>query len=178
MRAETAAVVNTLVQGATGNQIPGGMVSLKNLLDRDTMESITTSAAKKAWAGFVTFGSATAGMIGIFLIIRFIKMVVDTCIHGYTLHDIYGCSFHILGAIWSSITHLLVHLARQNQRNPNETEDTSVARYRRPIMNETNKEINTAVAIIQSQPSASNASQLNQDTVDPTLLQRARDMLI
>lgn len=50
-------------------------------------------------------------MFGIFIIIRVIKIIIDTAIHGYALHMAYGCSLHLLGAIWSSLTHLLLHLA-------------------------------------------------------------------
>lgn len=72
----------------------------------------------------------TAGVLSIFIIIRIIKIIVDTAIHGYALHTVYGCSLHLLEAIWSSLTHLLIHLAhgppkrkekpeqqKENQRN-------------------------------------------------------------
>jgi len=37
---------------------------------------------------------------------------MDTIIHGYSLHSIYGCDIHLLVAIWSSITHLLFYLGK------------------------------------------------------------------
>ena len=33
-------------------------------------------------------------------------------IHGYVLYSLYGWSVHILGALWNSLTHLLLHLGR------------------------------------------------------------------
>ena len=37
-----------------------------------------------------------------------IKLSVNALIRGYTLHKIFGFSFRLLGAIFSSITHLLI----------------------------------------------------------------------
>ncbi|GAB1869250.1 hypothetical protein CAJAP_10329 [Camponotus japonicus] len=54
--------------------------------------------------------------IGIFIIIRLIKLVVDTIIHGYALHSIYGWSLHLLEAVWTSVTNLLLHIGAPNQR--------------------------------------------------------------
>jgi len=41
----------------------------------------------------------------------------DTIIHGYALHSFYGCGIHLLAAIWSSVTHLLLHPARRIKTN-------------------------------------------------------------
>lgn len=110
--AEKPAVLNSVVRGLTGHSFDSDTVSVYNLLDEASLNKIAESAATKVWKGFVTFGSATAGIFGIFLIIRLVKIVIDTAIHGYALHTAYGCSMHLLGAIWSSLTHLLLHLAR------------------------------------------------------------------
>jgi len=79
----------------------------------------------------MSFGSATAGIFGIFLLIRLIKIVIDTAIHGYALHTAYGCGMHLLGALWSSITHLLLHLARGPvNRDEKQSSDDSIAANR------------------------------------------------
>lgn len=51
----------------------------------------------------------------IILPIRLAKLIVDTIIHGYALHSIYDWSIHLFGSIWSSVTHLLLHLGRSPQ---------------------------------------------------------------
>jgi len=38
-------------------------------------------------------------------------------LHGYTLHTIYGWSIHLIGALWDSVTNLLLHLARGTPKN-------------------------------------------------------------
>jgi len=105
--AKISTILNTVAQGFTGQMIHADSVSLQNLLDENTLNKIYTSTVARIWNGLIIFGSATAGIFGIFIIIRVAKLVFDILIHGYALHSAYGCSIHLLGAIWSSITHLL-----------------------------------------------------------------------
>ncbi|KYQ47802.1 hypothetical protein ALC60_13167, partial [Trachymyrmex zeteki] len=107
---EKPSMLNTLARGALGGSIQPGTVSITNLLDEDSLNRTAASTGARLWAGFVTFGSASAGIIAIFVIIRVTKLVIDTIIHGYALHSMYGWSMHLLGAVWSSMTHLLLHL--------------------------------------------------------------------
>jgi len=127
--AEKSAVLYTIAQGYTGQNILENTGSLHNLLDEEALNKIYISTASKIWSGFITFGTATAGVFGIFLVVRIIKIIFDTMIHGYALHSAYGCSIHLLGAIWSSLTHLLLHLANKakpvSENKNNESRDTS-----------------------------------------------------
>ena len=113
--AEKSAVLHTIARGFTGQEIQSDTVSLRNLLDEESLNKIYNNTLAKIWNGFTTFGAATAGVFGIFIIIRLIKIIFDTLIHGYALHAAYGCSLHLLGAIWSSFTHLLLYLANRPQ---------------------------------------------------------------
>lgn len=67
----------------------------------------------KFWTIFTNFGTASAGLIGIIIIFRGIKLIADTLIHGYTLHRIFGWSIYLLGAFWDSVTNLLLHLGKR-----------------------------------------------------------------
>ncbi|XP_071580187.1 uncharacterized protein [Temnothorax nylanderi] len=117
---EKPAMINTLVQGAMGRNIPRGTVSLYNLMDEESLEKIAENTGQQLWNGFVTFGSASAGVLAIILLFRLAKLIIDSIIRGYALHSVYGWSMHLLGAVWSSVTHLLLHLS---SRTPT-TEDT------------------------------------------------------
>ncbi|KAL6266159.1 hypothetical protein P5V15_003019 [Pogonomyrmex californicus] len=44
--------------------------------------------------------------------------MIDTVVHDYTLHIVYGWSIHLLGAIWDSITHLLLLLGTKKFQKP------------------------------------------------------------
>ncbi|XP_025985770.2 uncharacterized protein LOC113002854 [Solenopsis invicta] len=120
---EKPSMLNTIARGALGEIIPSGSISMINLLDEDSLNKIAESAGAKAWKGFVTFGSASAGVLAIFIIIRVVKLIIDTLIHGYALHSVYGWSMHLLGAVWSSVTHLLIHLGREPKSGPSAPED-------------------------------------------------------
>jgi hypothetical protein len=110
---EKPAMLNTIAKGAMGHYVPlPGSFSMFNLLDDQTLDRIAESTGKRLWRAFTSFGFASAGIMGIILIIRFIKLVVDTLIHGYALHLIYGWSLHLFGAVWTSITNLLLHLSK------------------------------------------------------------------
>lgn len=121
---EKPAALSSLARGAMGETLPPGSISMVNLLDEDALNKIAESAAARAWRGFVTFGSASAGVLAIFILIRVTKLIIDTLIHGYALHTVYGWSLYLLGAIWSSVTHLLIHLGRQ----PRDSNTTTAAK--------------------------------------------------
>lgn len=84
--AEKPALLNSVARGLTGHSFDSNAVSVYNMLDEASLNKIAESAAAKVWKGFVTFGPATAGIFGIFLIIRLVKIIIDTAIHGYALH--------------------------------------------------------------------------------------------
>lgn len=124
---EKPSMLNTLAKGAMGQYVPPGSISMTNLLDEKTLDRIAESTGKRIWRGFTSFGSASAGVLGIILIIRLAKLIVDTIIHGYALHSIYGWSIHLLGAIWTSVTNLLLHLARKPPKQSGTEEEAATS---------------------------------------------------
>lgn len=57
-----------------------------NQLDEKSLDRIAKSAGARIYN---PFGSANAGILVIFMVARFVKLIIDTIIHGYTLHSIY-----------------------------------------------------------------------------------------
>ena len=53
----------------------------------------------------------SAGIIAILTIIHIIKITVDIILQAYAIHSVYGWSLHLLGALWTSVTHFLISLA-------------------------------------------------------------------
>ena len=107
--------MKNFAKAAAGHRVPLNGFSINNLLDEDALSRIAGTTAERLWGGFLKFGTATAGFIGIWLIIKAIKTVADTIIHGYALHSVYGWSVHLLGAVFSSVTNLLLHLGGKRQ---------------------------------------------------------------
>jgi len=124
--AEKPAVLNAMARGMTGHTIPGDAISIYNLLDEASLQKIADNTASRIWSGFITFGSATAGVFGVLITIRLIKLTIDIAIHGYALHSAYGCSLYILGAIWSSLTNLLLYFAKGSSRKGDPMEINAV----------------------------------------------------
>ncbi|EZA60625.1 hypothetical protein X777_14435 [Ooceraea biroi] len=111
--AERPAVLNTVARGVMGRPttLHGG--SIANLLDETSIEKIAISTWEKFWNKFLIFGNLSAECIAIYLLVRVAKLVLDTIVHGYALHTVYGWSLYLVGAIWDSLTQLLLHLGRK-----------------------------------------------------------------
>ncbi|XP_051160480.1 uncharacterized protein LOC127281039 [Leptopilina boulardi] len=60
--------------------------------------------------------------------IRTIKLLIDTIIHGYTLYTVFGWSFQLLGCIWDSVTNLLLHLGKPEVPQKPDTQYTQQIR--------------------------------------------------
>lgn len=51
------------------------------------------------------------------LVLKLAKLVIDTLIHRYALHTIYGWSLHLIEAASTSVTHLLLLLGQRSNDN-------------------------------------------------------------
>lgn len=107
---ERPAILNGIARKVTGNTAVQQGTSFLRLLDEDSLEKLANSTWKKLWQKFLTFGTASAGIIAIIMLVQLFKILVDTIIRGYTLYSLYGWSMRIFGAILGSSTSLLVYL--------------------------------------------------------------------
>lgn len=145
--AERPAVLNTIARGIMGRptSLQGG--SITNLLDKDAIEKIAVSTWKKFWNKFLIFGNISAGIMGIYLSVRIFKLILDTLVHGYALHTVYGWSIYLLGAIWDSLTQLLLHLKLKqpyiNKPTAPTTEDSHENKH--PVETETHTGVSDRV---------------------------------
>jgi len=89
---EKPSMLNTI-----GQRIPERSISMMNLL-HELLDKIAESTGTHLWKGFITFGSASAGVLAVFIIVL-IKLIIHTIIHGYALHSIYRCGIHFLTVI-------------------------------------------------------------------------------
>lgn len=155
--AERSALLNTIARGSAGYSIASGSIALHNLLNPETIEQITESTLNKMWHGLEKFGIVSAGFFAIAFIFTVIKAIVDIIIQGYTLHSLYGWSVMLIGAIWNSITHLLItrHYTRNNRQEN--------------IYEETHGQELTEIITQQPKPTP---SKRRLSGVDPVLLER------
>ena len=124
---EKPALLNSLARGMTGTSTvnPGG--SLLNLFNQEEIEQLAKSAWRRLWHRFISFGTVSAGVIPILIILQLLKMFIDAIIRcytlrSYTLHSIFGWSMHLLGACFASITQMLLTLRRDEDPEERELE--------------------------------------------------------
>jgi len=117
--AERLALLNTIARGIMGQTISINGGSISNLFDEATIEKIAATAWDKFWNKFLIFGNISAGFIGIYLLLRSCKLILDTVVHGYALHTVYGWSVYLIGALCDSLTHLLLHLGTRKNTEKN-----------------------------------------------------------
>ncbi|XP_076661080.1 uncharacterized protein LOC143364870 [Halictus rubicundus] len=112
---DKVAVINSIAQGASGRQYASDSINMFNLLDEHSLQQIAESTAQKLWSGLTTFGSVSAALIGIYIIFKMIKIIINTIMNGMALHSIYGWSMHLAAAIWGSLTRFFIFLKRRDE---------------------------------------------------------------
>lgn len=109
---EQAAIVNIFTRAATGREFLPQDVNFGQIIDENTLKKLVDNTWNRIWDVFSGFGATSAGLIGIYFVVRLIKLMIDTAIHLFALHSVYGWSLYLVGAVWDSITHLLLHLKK------------------------------------------------------------------
>ncbi|CAK9834649.1 Retrovirus-related Pol polyprotein from transposon 17.6 [Anthophora retusa] len=112
---EKPSIINSLAQGATGRQFSSDAIQLTNLLDESSLKKIAESTGKHLWSKFISFGSFTAGIIGIYTLFKIIKLIINAILNGIALHAAYGWSIHLLGAVWSTLAHFCIYLKQRKE---------------------------------------------------------------
>lgn len=83
-------------------------------------EKIIDNVLHKYWTKLISWstwlGNVTSTAIGIYMIGRIIKFLIDTLIHGRILYDIYGLGWQLLASFWDSLTNFLSHRNVMKQR--------------------------------------------------------------
>nr|QQP18724.1 putative glycoprotein [Soybean thrips chu-like virus 2] len=107
---EGSSIANILMRGVDGQSINADSISMGYLMDEHAIKKAAKGALEYTWGRFLCFGQLMSGLLGLYMIGRIIKFIIDTVIHGITLHGLYGCSIYLIGAVWDSVTTLLIHL--------------------------------------------------------------------
>ena len=84
--AENPMILNSLAREITGHLTINQGISLTNLFNKEVIDKIAESAWGRFWTIFISFGTTGAGLIGLAIIIRGIKLIADTIPHQKTQH--------------------------------------------------------------------------------------------
>lgn len=80
-----------------------------NLIHEDYIESKIRKYWDKLISFSTIFGQVTSSMIGLWLLIKGIKYILDSIVHGKILYDIYGFSWRLIAAFWDSLAVCMTH---------------------------------------------------------------------
>ena len=79
--AEKPMTLNSLAKEITGHPSINQGISLTNLFNEDVIGKIAEFAWGRFWTIFASFGTTSAGLIGLIIIIRGIRLIADTIMH-------------------------------------------------------------------------------------------------
>lgn len=122
---ERGAIENVIVRSTAGQAPDMQGISGMNLLSDGDLNKVAERVGERAWRWFTTFGNISAGMIGLFSIVKLIKWIVDSLINGTLLYKLYGFSYHLIGCVLDSVTHCLVFYKREEIRKTTEDKPDS-----------------------------------------------------
>ncbi|KAL7304775.1 hypothetical protein TKK_0003003 [Trichogramma kaykai] len=164
---ERGAIMNTILRGAVGQQVNTEGISISPFITEKILNTIATNTWNRVYAGFVSFGTLSAGILGVFMLFRAIKLIVDTTIHSYALYTIYGWSIHLLGALWDSVTYLLLHIGQRRQHEDHQNNIDRIDRER--IMEQEDRRINIDAEIAPMLQQQERVPPPQQERVPPPL---------
>lgn len=80
-KVEQTAIIDGIARGSVGEKIMNKEIQFSNFFDEKTVEKIAERATTKLCMWLTSFGTFSAGAIGLFIILKGIKFTVDTIIH-------------------------------------------------------------------------------------------------
>ena len=115
---ERSAIVNIIHRRIAGKDVENQGYMATRFLSPAEWEGLARGAVAKMWGWLKNFGNITSGILGIYLVFRIIKFVLNTLINAYSIYQITGISFSLVAALWSSLTMCVVHshLGKRGER--------------------------------------------------------------
>lgn len=83
-------------------------LKLNNIMDENYIQNVFSKAWKKTWSTLTTIGDIMSAILALWLICRLIKFVIDSILHAYELHGIYGWGWQIIVMFWDVLTYMLL----------------------------------------------------------------------
>ena len=110
---EKPAILNNFARGLTGNPTYTETGILNYFTS--TSENITNFLWEKFKEKYWEFSIYSAGIIMIIILTHLCIEIFNAILRAHTLHSIFGWSIYLLGAVFSSVTHLLILLNKRAQ---------------------------------------------------------------
>lgn len=115
---EKQSILNVIAQGVSGRAISNQGLSISKFVSVEDVQKIGDSILTKMWGIFSSIGRWTSGLLGIWVIYKLIKTIINTLINGHTLYSVFGFSFKLLCCIWTSLTTWALRTRAQADKEP------------------------------------------------------------
>lgn len=112
---ERVAIANMMTRRAMGQDVDTQGVSMLSMFSAEEIEKLADSAVKKMWGWFNWIGDLTSGLLGIYVIGRVIKWVIEVVINLMALHRAHGWSVRLFAGLWDNLTLWLLHLKHRKE---------------------------------------------------------------
>ncbi|EFA11706.2 hypothetical protein TcasGA2_TC001793 [Tribolium castaneum] len=112
---ERTAISNILARKALGQPIESQGVSVLSMFTADEIEKLAETTLQKMWGWFSWIGNITSGMIGLYMIWRIFKWLLEVVINAIAIHRTHGWSFKLLASFWDSLTLWFLHLKHRKE---------------------------------------------------------------
>ncbi|XP_044261172.1 uncharacterized protein LOC123009115 [Tribolium madens] len=99
-------------------------VSVLSMFNTEEMEKLAESTIAKMWGWLSWIGNITSGMIGLYIVWRVLKWILEVVINAITIHQTHGWSFKLLASFWDSLTLWFLHLKHKKEVAKNLTQQT------------------------------------------------------
>lgn len=80
-------------------------------------ENFLASSYDWLWLKINSLGQITSGLIGLFVIVKMIKFVVNLFINGVLLKMTFGFTWHMVSCFWTNLSNLLIYRKHQYANN-------------------------------------------------------------
>ena len=110
-------LANKLVDSA-----PTGKFQISNLFSESDMRFIDARIVQNIKDNFLLFGAYSGAILGIFAILQLVKSCLSIGFNVKILHRTFGAGFHLLAALFGSVTsYLLANRSPKQEGNTDET---------------------------------------------------------
>lgn len=131
---ERHAIGNVMTQSVMGHDTDTRNLDIMNLLSSSHVSKIS-SYIQSTWSGLSYFGSFTASIFGILVIVRIVKFCISTVINVQIIRSIHGWSWNIFAAFLNSLTAFVVHRHHRRSREsiaiPNVVQEETIEELER-----------------------------------------------
>lgn len=113
------AVLNNIARGITGEQIK--QYGLLNILSMEEIRKFARQACTTIWEDITSFGTVSAGIIGVLMICHIIGKMTDGLCNGYMLYEVFGWSFKLIATLSGALTQIF--LKKENKKRKNKRQE-------------------------------------------------------